>query len=185
MKQAETSPALRLAFSEGELWGFDEKGMKHVVALEIELSHGLKLHYLEKDKIERLDTYRVVKSAITAAEESLIYFDALVIACGRILDAGVQLHPQLQSWLVNYLLGRTTPPPPKRGPDPYPKLERNFLINHFLSHMEMLNYPITENEATFKDASACHAIHVALGAALDIPSVKRLMNIWSERRSQR
>ncbi len=182
---ARHSPALNLAFGEKWGWGLNQETVKHFLAQDIERCHGLKLSFLEEGEIDEPDPYQILKRAIIAAEESSVEFDALLIACGRILDAKVDLHPQLQCWLVNYLLQRVVPPPARRGPDPFPNRERDRYIIHFLKYIDELKYPITENEASFENLSACHAIHEIFSNHLEIPSVKRLMNIWSERRSQR
>jgi hypothetical protein len=186
VRLAKVSPVLRLALDDNlSTFRFDETEFKHIHAQEVEIAHGLKVYLRNESVDEYLDTYQIVKKAVIAAEDSAVHFEALLLACGRILDADAELHPQLRYWLANHLLGRTKPPPRKRGPDPYPNLERDHLLVYFFRHIAQLGYPITESEASYAQSSACHAVNEALADHFELPSVKRLMNIWSNRHSQR
>lgn len=186
VRLATFSPALRFALdSEWHIGRMDESEARHHYAQQIEIAHGLKLFLLNDVEGERQDVYQVVKEAIIAAENSFIHFEALHLACGRILKADAELHPQLKHWLANHILGFDQPPDRKRGPDPYPKMERDKLLVYFFKYIEQLGYPITESVASFEHKSACHAVHEALTGHFDMPSVKRLMNIWSDRYSQK
>lgn len=84
-------------------------------------------------------------------------------------------------WIADYLQGKIVCPPKKRGRHRLINSERDMHINYHFRDMKKLGVRITENDGTYQEASAAHAIIEALGDFYPVPNVKTLMNIWSSR----
>jgi hypothetical protein len=181
---ARSYPFMMSAFCFDADWIDHNSHFTPLFASEIEWAHDVDSGSFSQTNDGRT-VDEVVQDAIIFASECSYRFDAALLACSNILSAKKILHPDLLSWLVKYLNDFTVRPKHKRGPDNMRNSKRDALIVMFLEEIETLGYPITENEGTFQGVSACHAFFEALGERFDVPSAKRLMNIWSGRNTHR
>lgn len=192
---AKLSMLLRWAFkTKNGAERYDANAFRRDLVLDLEKAHGLKGVLNANTREDRAKDEVAIQFAIEDAAKSAIHFEALLLACGRILEYDVEghkrgwqpvgLHLDCQRWLSRYLQNQIETPQRQTGPDPYPTKDRDLFIIYFLREIQKLRYPVTENDGTHSETSACHAIVQAFDNHVDVPSAKRLMNIWSDRCSR-
>ncbi|MBV7410325.1 hypothetical protein [Maritimibacter sp. DP1N21-5] len=173
---AKVAPHLKFAF-ENDLHISYRSTVKRA-AQGIAVTHG---HNPTDIPPEYQPTDRTFNGLVEAALEDRFWFDALRYAIATLIENDIPLCEQFAFFIADVLQDKVEIPSKRRGPDPFPIRERDFWIIQFLKDIEKLGGRITENEATFTENTACHAILEAWEGTPDLPTAKTLMNIWSRR----
>ena len=174
---AKVAPYLRMAFD--NKFPMNEDAVVMVLTKHVMVAHGFDPSNFREEFPMNYEA--VIEAVVEESENSALHFRALRRSTANLLFADYELDPRLKHWAISFLRGNISEPQRKRGPSPYPAMERDDLIRFFLKDIDNLGYPITENEGSYRELSACHAIFQALSPYFEVPLPKTLMNIWSKR----
>lgn len=176
---AKTSPALRIAFDTTWQTGMNRESKISYYKQEIFKLHGINPYFSET--LVEPSSAHTLESVIDESQTDADVWDALSYAVSEIVRDGLPIEPTSRDWASEVIGGRRTRPKVRSGPHPLKHSARDLMVVYFLSELTRFRAPISENEATFRGQSACHAISEALSGYYTVPSPKTLMNIWSNR----
>ncbi|MBM1634385.1 hypothetical protein [Sulfitobacter mediterraneus] len=176
---ARTSSALRIAFDSDWQINMNRSGKVAFFRQELFLLHGIEPYFSEET--EDWSTHHTLAEILKESLSDPDVWDALSAVVSEIVRDNLPLLPETREWASGTIAGTISRPAVGRGPHPLKYSARNSMVVFFLSHLEKYGVPITENEATHKNQSACDAISEGLGNHFAVPSPKTLMNIWSNR----